>query len=122
MFNSSHKNLDVYKISWLLVKEVYAISKTFPTEERFVLVSRLRRAVVSVSSNIAEGTSRIFSLEKKRFYEMSRSSAVEIDTQFEIALLLGYLKHIQINNLENYVESVFRMLSKMINNLAAKTH
>ncbi|HEX4374405.1 MAG TPA: four helix bundle protein [Puia sp.] len=122
MLKLSHKNLDVYKISLLLVKEVYSISKTFPNEERFVLVSQLRRAVVSVSSNIAEGASRISSLEKKRFYEISRSSAVEIDTQFEIALSLGYLENIQINNLENYLESVFRMLSKMINNLAAKTH
>jgi four helix bundle protein len=77
---------------------------------------------VSVSSNIAEGASRISSLEKKRLYEISRSSAVEIDTQLEIALSLGYLKDIQTINLENYLESDFRMLSKMINNLAPKTH
>jgi four helix bundle protein len=104
------------------VNEIYAITKTFPTEEQFVLVSQLRRAVVSVSSNIAEGASRIFALEKKRFYKISRSSTVEIDTQVEIALSLGYLENIQTINLENYLESVFRMLSKMINNLAAKTH
>ena len=113
MLKLSHKNLDVYKISLLLVKEVYSISKTFPNEERFGLVSQLRRAVVSVSSNIAEGASRISSLEKKRFYEISRSSAVEIDTQFEIAVSLGYLENIQINNDNVFILSIYEKLSKI---------
>ncbi|WP_153799279.1 four helix bundle protein [Foetidibacter luteolus] len=117
MLNLSHKKLDVYKISMNLVKEVYEVTKKFPPDERFVLVSQLRRAVVSVCSNIAEGASRISKQEKMRFYEISRSSSVEIDTQIEIALVLEYLTTNQIVKLERYLESVFRMLSKMIDNL-----
>jgi len=100
-----------------LVKEIYNLTKTFPKEEQFVLVSQLRRAVISVCSNIAEGSARKSKLERKRFYEISRSSLVEIDTQFEISLMLNYIKPNQIEKPEGYLESVFRMLSKMINNL-----
>ena len=56
MLNLSHKNLEVYKISLQFVKEIYAITKLFPKEEQFVLVTQLRLAAVSVSSNLAEGS------------------------------------------------------------------
>ena len=91
MLNLSHKNLEVYKISLKLIKEVYAITKGFPKEELYVLVSQIRRAAISVCSNIAEGASRISRAEKKRFYEISRSSLVEMDTQFEISSILDIL-------------------------------
>ena len=71
MLNLSHKKLDVYQISLKLVKEVYIATRLFPKEEQFVLISQIRRAAISVSSNIAEGASRISKREKKRFYEMS---------------------------------------------------
>lgn len=117
MLNLSHKNLEVYKISLKLIKEVYTVTKGFPKEELYVLVSQIRRAAISVCSNIAEGASRISRAEKKRFYEISRSSLVEMDTQFEISLILEYHKTGQIKELEEYLESTFRMLSKMIDNL-----
>lgn len=113
----SHKNLEVYNISLKLIKEIYKVTATFPREEQYVLISQIRRAAVSVCSNIAEGASRISKREKKRFYEISRSSLVEIDTQFEIAIALQYYKRGQIEELEQYLESIFRMLSKMIDNL-----
>ena len=77
----------------------------------------MRRAAISVSSNIAEGAARVSRKEKKRFYEISRSSLVEVDTQFEIAIILDYYKKGQMAELEQYLESTFRMLSKMIENL-----
>jgi four helix bundle protein len=117
MLNLSHKKLDVYVLSLKLVKEIYLVTAKFPAEEKYVLVNQLRRAAISVCSNIAEGAARRSKQEKKRFYEISRSSAVEIDTQFEIALLLEYVKNIQITGIEQNLESVFRMLSKMIDNL-----
>jgi len=122
MLNLSHKNLEVYKIALELVKEVYGITKTYPKEEQFVLVSQLRRAAVSVCSNLAEGAARKSVKEKIRFYEISRSSLVEIDTQFEISLILEYLKKENIVALEKYLESTFRMLSKMMNNLDSASH
>ena len=117
MLNLSHKKLDVYQISMKLIKEVYLTASHFPKEEQYVLVSQIRRAAVSVCSNIAEGASRLSKPEKKRFYEISRSSLVEMDTQFEIAVILEYYKQGQAKELEQYLESTFRMLSKMINNL-----
>ncbi|HEY6505566.1 MAG TPA: four helix bundle protein [Chitinophagaceae bacterium] len=117
MLHLAHKNLEVYKISLDLVKEVYTLTRTFPKDEQFVLVSQLRRAVVSVCSNLAEGSARYSKAEKKRFYEIARSSLVEVDTQFEISLILEHLKKNESEKLEAYLESVFRMLSKMIGNL-----
>jgi four helix bundle protein len=117
MLNLSQKKLDVYLLSLKLVKEIYPVTGKFPQEEKYVLVNQLRRAAISVCSNIAEGAARRSKQEKKRFYEISRSSAVEIDTQLEIALLLEYVKNIQITDIEQNLESVFRMLSKMIDNL-----
>lgn len=117
MLDLSHKRLDVYQIGMKLIKEVYKTTVDFPKDERYALVTQIRRAAVSVCSNIAEGASRISKKEKKRFYEISRSSLVEMDTQFEIALILDYCKTGQIKELEQYLESTFRMLSKMINNL-----
>jgi len=121
MLDLSHKKLDVYVLSLKLVKEIYLLTQRFPQEEKYVLVSQLRRAAISVCSNIAEGAARRSKREKKRFYEISRSSVVEIDTQLEIASLLEYLKAISINEVEQKLESIFRMLSKMIENLEANS-
>ena len=117
MLQLSHKRLDVYTLALKMVKEVYQVTKKFPREEQFVLITQLRRASISVCSNIAEGSARISKTEKKRFYEISRSSVVEIDTQLEICMILEYLPNGQINELEQYLESIFRMLSKLIDNL-----
>ncbi len=84
------------------------------------MVTQLRRAAISVSSNLAEGAARLSPKEKKRFYEIARASLVEIDTQMEISLMLEYLRKENIVDFEKYEESVFRMLSKMISNLELK--
>ncbi len=118
MLNLAHKNLETYKIALQLVKKVYEWTRSFPKEEQYVLVTQLRRAAISVCSNLAEGSARSTKPDRKRFYEISRSSVVEIDTQFEVALILEYVKNDQIKELEGYMESVFRMLSKMISNLS----
>jgi len=118
MLNLSHKKLDVYLISLKLLEQVYQITKSFPVEERFLLVSQLRRASISVCSNIAEGVSRVTNPKKRRFLEISRSSLVEIDTQIEIALMIKYLDKPQIIELESYISRVFMMLSKMMEKLS----
>ncbi len=100
----SHKSLEVYKMALKLVKEIYSITKLFPKEEQYVLVSQIRRAAISVISNIAEGASRISKAEKKRFFEIARGSLVELDTQFEISNLFKYYDKAQIRELEQYLE------------------
>ena len=116
MLNLSHKNLEVYHISMLLVKEVYLLTNDFPKQELYSLVSQIRRAAISVCSNIAEGASRTSPKEKKRFYEVVRGSIVEIDTQLEIAISLNYYSKNSDHPVEKYMVSIFRILSKMISN------
>ena len=77
----------------------------------------MRRAAVSVCSNIAEGAAMFSKKEKKKFYTIARGSVVEIDTQLEIALQQEFINNIQIENLSKYMVSVFSILSKMISNL-----
>jgi four helix bundle protein len=117
MLDLSNKKLDVYLLAMELVKDIYELSKLLLKDEQYVLVSQIRRAAVSVCSNIAEGAARRSKAEKLRFYEISRSSLVEIDTQLEIALTLSYLNKDQMIDLERKLKSVFNMLSKMITNL-----
>lgn len=117
MLNLSHKKLEVYTISMSMVKEVYRITALFPAAELYGIVSQLRRASVSVISNLAEGAARKSGKEKRRFYEISRSSVVEIDTQLEISLMLTFLSKEDILKLKEYNESIFRILSTMIRNI-----
>lgn len=117
MLQLSHKKLEVYNFSLKIVDEVYKITRSFPREEIYVLVSQIRRAAISVSSNIAEGAARVSKKEKRRYYEVARSSVVELDTQFEIAFRQNYTNTKQCVGLEANVLSTFRMLSKMIENL-----
>lgn len=114
MLNLNHKKLQVYSTGILLVKEVYAITSGFPVDEKFGITSQLRRASVSIPSNIAEGASRKTIKERIRFYQIARSSLVEIDTQIEIALELGYLSKTDIVNLAELTNKVFAMLTNMM--------
>jgi four helix bundle protein len=81
----NHQQLDVYQISRAFVKECYFLTKTFPSEEKFALVQQIRRAALSVHLNIAEGCSRKSIAERKRFFEVSRGSIIEIDAALDIA-------------------------------------
>ncbi len=117
MLNLSHKNLEVYKLSLLLIGEVYKATRDFPKEEQYVLISQMRRAAISVCSNIAEGAARISMKEKKRFFEIARGSVVELDSQFEIAIILDYYKNGQSNELERHLETTFKKLCKLVSSL-----
>jgi four helix bundle protein len=114
MLDLKHKKLSVWIKSIELVKEVYLLTNSFPSDERFGLTSQIRRASISVVSNISEGASRKSINERVRFYEISRSSLVEIDSQIEISILLGYLKRKEVKKLKNLTNEVFAMLSAMI--------
>lgn len=116
MLKLNHKKLAVWEKSLKLIKEVYRLTAKLPKEEQYVLTSQLRRASISVASNIAEGASRKSIIERKRFYQISRSSSVEIDTQIEICKLLDYFIDNDLNDIDIELNNVFALLTAMINN------
>jgi four helix bundle protein len=89
-------------------------TEKFPKTELYGLISQMRRAAVSVASNIAEGASRSSAVERKRFYEIARSSLVEIDTQLEISLSLKYCMNEDLALISDQMNHIFAMLSRMI--------
>jgi len=87
---SSYKDLQVWRKGMALVKEVYRITRAFPTDERFGLISQMRRAAVSVPSNIAEGQARRSTSEFIQFISQAEGSVAELDTQLILSEELGY--------------------------------
>ena len=116
MLSLMHKKLDVWKLSIEFTCDIYEITDSFPKKEMFLLSNQLRRAAVSIASNIDEGCSRSSVAERKRFFEIARSSLVEIDTQFEISKRLKYINDVDIDNTNNKFIRLFSMLSKLIRN------
>jgi len=114
MLQLNHKKLEVWKQSLQLVKIVYQLTAKLPKEEQYNLVSQMRRAAVSLSSNISEGASRRTENERKRFYEISRSSLVELDTQVEICLLLNYLTRDELQHLELLSISILEPVNNFV--------
>lgn len=101
------------KLAIELTVKIYRITEKFPKTEMYGLALQLQRAVVSIPSNIAEGASRSSAKERKRFYEIARSSLVEVDTQLEIAIRLNYLQD-KNEALEDQLNYIFAMLSNLI--------
>ena len=100
-----------------LVLDVYKITKLFPKEEMFGLVSQMRRSAVSITSNIAEGFSRYSYSDKARFYSMSQGSVTELQNQLLIARDVGYLDNEKFNDIAK--RSV--LVNKLINGLIKKS-
>ena len=95
----SFEKLNVWHLSRTLVKEIYSSTKSFPKDKLFGLTSQIKRAVVSVSSNITEGTARISKKEKARFSEMAFGSLMEVLSQLLVAQDLGYLSESEIKRI-----------------------
>ena len=111
----SYRDLMAYKYAKALVKEVYALLKFFPKEENYALCDQLRRSVISVPSNIAEGMGRISVKEQIHFIEIAFGSLNEVMCQMEIAQDLGFITPSQLENIEDLVRSTARTLSGLRN-------
>lgn len=107
----NYKNLAAYKDSKALVIAVYELLKKFPREEQYALCDQLRRAVISVPSNIAEGSGRTSAKDQAHFLEMAFGSLMEVDCQIDIAHDLGYVTDEDVEHLEQLVGAIAALLS-----------
>lgn len=109
-----YSDLDVWKVSMTLTTDCYRISASFPTDERFGLISQIRRAAVSVPTNIAEGYGRQSSRSYVQFLRIAQGSAKELETLIELSRRLGYLDPADNNALRKTIRRVVMMLSRLI--------
>ena len=109
------QNLIVYQLSKDLVKLVYAKIKGFPTDERFALCDQLRRAVISIPSNIAEGMGRTAEKEQAHFINIAFGSLMEVLAQLDVACDLEYITKEEFKNFEIIIDEEAKMLTGLIN-------
>ena len=115
---TSYKELVVWQKSMVLVKEIYLISESFPDGERYGLISQMRRSVISIPSNIAEGWGRLSTKNYIHFLRISRGSLFELETQILIALELNYINDSEI--IQNLITEISKMLNSLIRKLGEK--
>lgn len=104
--SESYKNLNIWNDSVQLSVTIYEVTKKFPKDEVFGIISQIRRAVVSVSSNIAEGSSRPSKREYARFIDISVGSLHEVENLLEISSKLGYVSKIEHVKLANEIQKL----------------
>ena len=112
---NDYRDLDVWKQAMELCETVYGIVRKFPADERYALGDQLRRAVVSIPSNIAEGNGRDSRSEYARFLSIARGSLFEVQTQLDLASRLGYVNPSEIPSVQ--IDGISRMLLTMIRKL-----
>ena len=110
-----HTKMEVYSASRKLISACYKLTQTFPPEERFALSQQIRRAAISNHLNIAEGSSRKSDAERRRFYEIARSSVIEIDAALGAANDLGYCKIEHMQTLGESLVTCFKLARGLIN-------
>ncbi len=110
----AHKKLKAWQEAITLVRIVYEVTASLPSEERYGLVSQMRRAAISVPSNIAEGAARQSNKESIQFYSIARGSLSELDTQLELCKVLNLLDTTRMSLSLNQLNQVDALLSGLI--------
>jgi len=113
MYQHSFEKLNVWQDSIDLVELIYNTVKTFPDDEKFGLVSQMKRCSVSISSNLAEGTSRITKKDKAHFSTIAFSSKMELLCQVEICKRLGFVNEEKHLNLRNNILKVSNKINAL---------
>lgn len=113
-----HKDLDVWKQSMLLVEAIYLLTKEFPVDEKYGLSSQMKRAVVSIPSNIAEGAGRKGSKEFIQFVYVAMGSLSELETQLILSHRLQFVNSVELYL--NQIEKIKQMLFGLIRYLNNK--
>ncbi|TNC81772.1 MAG: four helix bundle protein [Oleiphilus sp.] len=110
--------MDIWKLSMRLVEGIYQTTDRLPESEKFGLTSQMRRAAVSIPSNIAEGASRKSDKEFYRFLCFSRGSLMELETQLLICMRLGYIE--TNREQEELIEHIFAKINALMHNLNSR--
>lgn len=117
MYTFSFERLEVWNKSRLLTKKIYELTMNFPDDERFGMTSQLRRAVISVCSNLAEGSSRKSKKDQAHFYNMAFSSLMETLNQLIISNDLEFLDSISLQESREEIHIISRLLNGLSNSL-----
>lgn len=115
----THRNLKVWDKSINLVADIYELTNTFPQDEKYGMVSQMRRSAISIPSNIAEGAARKSTKEYIQFLFISLGSLSELETQLIISDRIGYCT--SENPSANALNEIRKMLTSLINSLESKT-
>ena len=110
-----YRKLIAYQKAKEVIKKTYKLLKKFPSEERWAMCDQLRRASVSITSNIAEGVNRFSVKDKSHFIEMAYGSLLEVSSQFEIAEELGYITPEERLSIDLLIEEDARLISGLLN-------
>ena len=116
----THKDLKLYQISMELVTDVYKCTAKFPKEELFGLTSQIRRAAVSIPSNIAEGAGRLSQKEFRNFLSIANGSATELETQFTVAYNLNFISKEEFDSILEKITSVHKLCFGLIKKINEK--
>lgn len=112
------KKLTVWQKTRLFVKDLYLLTQKFPNEEKFGLTQQIRRAAVSMFSNIAEGSGRNTNSDFAHFLDMANGSAFEVETQLYVAVDLGYISQQDFENLQFQLQEIEKMLYNLRKSLS----
>ncbi len=118
----SFKDLNVWQKSADLAAMVYKITDKFPRSELYGIVNQMRRAVISISSNLAEGFKRTHKKEKLQFYNVAYASTSELESQIEVSKKLGFLSENDYQDLISAVVEVSKMVNGLIRSLNSKSY
>ncbi|MCJ7448577.1 MAG: four helix bundle protein [Bacteroidales bacterium] len=110
----THKDLKVWQESRKLVKEIYSLTSRFPKDEIYSLTAQIKRAAISIPSNIAEGAARDSNKEYIHFLYISLGSVAELDTQLIIARDQSFINEKEFNEISEKLDSIGKMLSGLI--------
>ena len=117
---NSYRDLMVWQKGMMLVKRIYQITRMFPADERFGLVSQMRRAAVSIPSNIAEGQARHTTGEFVQFVSHAEGSVAELDTQLTLAIELGFCTATEVGDVFDLVMELQKMLNALRRKLVTR--
>lgn len=118
---TSYRDLRVWQESMALAREVYEVSSAMPTEERYGLTQQIRRSVVSIASNIAEGHARDTTPDYLRHLSIARGSLAELETQLLLSIDLGQLEKTRVGPCLQQCDTVSRMLRGLQRSLRARS-